>query len=489
MLCAVIKGPSLEMAFQQIEKASTLADLVELRLDFFEVLDLEKIRKLKSLFSIPMLFTLRSSLEGGAFQGHEEERLQRILQLATLQPQYLDLENHIPGIFFDIIASQYPEIKVINSYHNFKKTPEDLLLLYKEMQQKNAHFYKIAVRSESTLDAMRILKLLEQADKKLIAISMGIDGEPSRILGKAFGCPITYASLEECQSSAPGQLTVKTLTDIYRHKSLNSTTHLYGLIGNPVEHSISAETHNAFITNCKLNAAYVKMRIVESDLSDFFSLIKGMPFRGLSVTMPLKEAIFPFVDIVHPSAKEIGAINTLLFEDDKIIGLNTDGMGALNAIEAVMPIAEKKIVILGAGGAARAIAYESCQRGAIVTILNRNAQRARDLAKHFQCYGTGLEAMKSCYEQGYHAIVNCTPISMPIDSTYIDPNAIVMDITTNPKDTLFLLQAHQKGCRIIYGYKMFIEQAIGQFSYWFPNKFQSEEVRKMMEEQAVKILS
>lgn len=475
MICVVIKGPTVEEAHEQISKALVYSDLVELRLDCFTFLDLAALKNLRSHFPIPMIFTLRSQIQGGSYTKSEENRLADIRSLVRLKPEYLDLENHIPPGFIDEISSQYPEIKLILSYHNFTETPEDLEGLYREMRKIPAFFYKIAVAANNCLDALR---LVCWEKNKLIAISMGSHGQVSRILG---GSPITFAALEEGQISAPGQLTAKTLIERYHHQNLNSHTKLYGLIGDPVDQSISDETHNSFIRASGLDAVYVKMQVSLAELSDFLHFAKQLHFHGLSVTMPLKEHILPFLDGIDPQALEIGAVNTLLFEEGKIFGFNTDGIGALNAIEKECRVKDKRIVIIGAGGAAKAIAYEARRRGGLVTIVNRDAKKALQIARRLHCNGKGLDDMAICVESGYDILINCTPTQLPIDPDYILPGATVMDITTKPKETEFLKLAKEKGCPIIYGYQMFIEQALGQFNLWFKNRFDVQESRKILE--------
>lgn len=485
MICVVIKGPTFEEVRQQITKAVAYADLVELRLDCFKSLDLDSLKILRSHFSIPMIFTLRSQIQGGSYTQSEENRLADMRRLIKLNPEYLDLENHVSVCFIAEISSQYPEMKLILSYHNFGETPEDLERIYQEMQKIPACFYKIAVTAKNCLDAMRLVCWAKKSDDKLIAISMGSYGQVSRILGPMMGCPITYAALEEDQKSAPGQLSATTLIERYHHRSLNLETAIYGLIGDPVEQSISDETHNSLITACGIDAVYVKIQVSPLELSDFLQYAKQLPFHGLSVTMPLKEHILPFLDDIDPQALDIEAVNTLVFEKGKIFGFNTDGIGALNAIESEYQVKDKRIVIIGAGGATKAIAYETHRRGGLVTIVNRDERKAFQIAERLHCIGKGLDYIATCAEIGYDILINCTPSPLPIASDYILPQAIVMDITTKPKETAFLKLAMEKGCPIIYGYRMFIEQALGQFNLWFKNQIDIQESRKILENSAI----
>lgn len=488
MICAVIKGPSFEEANQQISKAVALADLVELRLDCFKSLDLNALKVLRSHFSIPMIFTLRSQNHGGSYKQSEENRLADILRLIELKPEYLDLENHVSACYIAKISSQYTETKLIFSYHNFKETPEDLEKIYQEMLKTPAFLYKIAVTATNCLDALRLVCWAKKSDNKLIAISMGTHGQISRILGPVMGCPITYAALEENQMSTLGQLSIKTLIKQYHYRSLTPHAAIYGLIGNPVDQSISDKTHNSLITACGLDAIYIKIQVCPSELPDFLQLAKQLPFQGLSVTMPLKEHMLAFLDDIDPQALDIGAVNTLLFEEGNIVGFNTDGIGALNAIESLCLVKDKRVVIIGAGGAAKAIAYEALHRGGLVTIVNRDERKAFELAKHLHCIGMGLDCMETCAERGYDILINCTPSPLPIASDHITPQAIVMDIKTKPKETPFLKIAMNKECRIIYGYQMYIEQALGQYHLWFKNSFVYQDARKILERKTLDLI-
>lgn len=494
MISVVIKGPSLAEVEQQISKAVKLADLIELRLDQFNELDFTAISSWRSQFKIPMIFTLRRKTERGLHSENDEKQLRDISRLAELEPEYLDLESDLPPQFVDDLKALHPRIRIICSYHNFEKTVHNLDDIYQEMQKIPAHYDKIAVYSANCLETLQLLcwakNINEQAAGKrpLIAISMGPEGQFSRILGPIIGSPITYASLEDNLQTAPGQLTASTLISKYRLPVQGFNTSVYGLIGYPVKTSISDLTHNHLMATKGLLAVYLKIRVLPSELFDFLQLAKALPFKGLSVTMPLKELIVPFLDGIDPSARECGAVNTLSFENGKVIGSNTDGIGAMTALEALGSVRKKKIVILGAGGAAKGIANEALKRGANVTILNRNAEKAIFLAKQLQCAGGGLEQMARCAKEGYDMLINCTPSSLPTDQGHILSTAIVMDINTKPKETEFLLQAKEKGCKIVYGYQMFVEQALGQYDLWFKDALCIKENRKLLTQSALDYL-
>lgn len=196
--------------------------------------------------------------------------------------------------------------------------------------------------------------------------------------------------------------------------------------------------------------------------------------------MPLKELVINELDEIDPKALSIGAVNTIAFKKGRLIGYNTDGIGALGVIEEMCSVSNKRIIILGAGGAAKAIAYEALQRGGLVTILNRDKERALELAKNLDCVGMGLDEMAACTREGYDILINCTP-TMPIDPTDILPNAIVMDVVILPKETKFLEHAIENGCKIVYGYQMFVEQALGQYKIWLGEQIDLQECKKSLE--------
>lgn len=489
MICVAIRGPTFKDAEKQIAEAIPHADLVELRLDCFHELDLSALQSLLANYQIPFLFTLRDQSQGGNYARSEEERLKDILLLAQLNPDYLDIESHVPTAFIEGLLERHPKVKLILSYHDFVETPKELDAIFYAMQSKPAYFYKIATMAHSTLDMLRMLICVQASDKRLIGISMGEFGVPSRIIGSVVGSPITYACLDIAQKTAPGQISAQLLNECYHYRHLNPSTILYCLIGDPIKQSISEITHNALFHALGKNAVYIKMLVHTEEMDEFFRLIKQLPFRGLSVTMPHKEQVMEYVDETDEMARSIGAVNTLLIEDGRIKAINTDGIGALNAVEKHRMVAGKKVILLGAGGAAKAIAYEASKRGAELVILNRKADRAEDLAEHFSGIGGALDLMKQYREQGYDVLVNSTPIAMPIDAKDLLDKALVMDIKIKPMDNQFLKSAQEMGCQVIYGYEMFVEQALGQFSFWFPEEFDISHARVILEQESLRALN
>ncbi len=443
-------------------------DGVELRLDLIPSWNQEILKNLLNSSKYPFMFTLRKASHGGAFSGSEKEREKQLLELLKLEPPFMDLEYDMRKEFLEEVLINYPKTSFILSYHNFETTPEDLEDLFSQMSVYPAYQYKIAAKAVSTIDAFKML-LFGKKRPQVSVICMGAKGEFARVLAPIAGNVINYASLDKAKQTAPGQLSLKDLTEIYHFSSLNQDTAIYGLIGDPIINSQGHLYHNKAFAEKHLNAVYVKMQVEAHELPTFFSLAKELKFQGLSVTMPLKEAVLPFLDEMDETVKSTQASNTLLFKKGKIWGTNTDGIGALDAIEKHQSVHKKNVVLIGAGGAARSIAFEALSRGAEVWILNRTPEKAQELATLFRCHSGGL----TDFPPHYDVLINCSPHPMPIDTSYLHPHCLVMDIVYVPKETPFLEAASRLGCSIVYGEEMFYNQAKAQHLLW-KNNFTQE---------------
>jgi 3-dehydroquinate dehydratase / shikimate dehydrogenase len=407
------------MLFASFANRPALNDLnrldgVELRLDLFPHWDIPSLRSLMAKISIPIMITLRNGSE------------QQIHECLQLKPDFFDIDIQEP---FPI--ENYPDTKWIVSYHNFAETPNDLESIYRKLQKRKAFAYKIACFANSTNDALRML-LFSKKHPDLSVICMGEKGEWARILGPVVGNVIDYACVQE--KTAPGQLTVSEMLNIYRYRTLNRETHLYGLIGDPVKMSMGHIYHNG---RFQTNAVYVKMIVKSEELEEFFPLAEEIGFLGLSVTMPLKTAVIPFVKT------ECDSVNTIRMQGR--VGISTDGIGALDAIGDVNG---KVVLVLGAGGAAQSIADVAKKRGAMVWIHNRTPKNLN--------YRMGVP-------DHYDIVINCTPQG---DESFLRPGVIAMDIVYVPRETNFIKRAKQLGCPVVYGEEMFFNQAAAQREFW-----------------------
>lgn len=430
----------------------------EFRLDLFPKIDLLWLQTFLQQTTCPVLLTLRKRGQGGKFQETEAERESLIHQLLRLEPSYFDLEADMRASFLQEVMQIYPKTKIILSYHNLQEVPSDLESIYQKMAAYPVFSYKIAAFVHSSSEALQLL-LFAKAHPKVSAICLGEKGSFARVLGPIVGNVVNYASASSLEATAPGQIPFEELISVYRYFSLNPSTEIYGLIGDPVMQSPGALYHNGVFQKRGHNAVYVKMTVRAEELPAFIPLAKQLGIRGLSVTTPLKEAILPWIDGWEADAKQIGAINTLRFEKGKICGTNTDGPGALDALEQKGAVHGKKVVLLGAGGAARGIAFEAIQRGAHVSIFNRTLAKAEKMALDLGCEAGGLDEM----DVDADVVIQCTaePIEMECK-----PEMIAMDIVYHPKETPFLKRALEKGCSVIYGEEMFLRQAERQTAFW-----------------------
>jgi 3-dehydroquinate dehydratase/shikimate dehydrogenase len=304
---------------------------------------------------------------------------------------------------------------------------------------------------------------------------MGDMGTPSRILGPRFGAPFTYATFHHERALAPGQLSYQQMVDVYRHDSINPDTAVYGVIADPIGHSLSPQVHNAAFGEAGIDAVYVPFRVPFDTLGQFMEDAPRLGLRGLSVTIPHKEAIAKFLTKVDPAVKGIGAVNTVLVKGHEVLGYNTDYKAAMDSLESAFgpiganpsPLKDKRVLVLGAGGVARAVMYGLERRGARATIAGRTRSRAQQLADQFGGRAVDWQAR---HNVEVDVIVNCTPIGMhpnvdetPFGKSYLKPAMVVFDTVYNPESTLLLKEAKSHGCRTVTGVEMFIRQAALQF--------------------------
>jgi 3-dehydroquinate dehydratase/shikimate dehydrogenase len=491
LLFGVIPGPDVKSAERLFAQGKEYVDGIELRIDHFEKIDLEALKIFIQSCTLPVMFTVRRNDQGGVFRGTEEERLALLESLCALQPAYLDLEYDVPSDFRKKLFDGYPNVSFLSSYHDFSQTPQDLSVIFKKIKTPHAHIYKMAFAAKSSLDALRLLEFMQShtANEKIIGITMEEEGKLSRILAPIAGSFLTYATMTEGHSTAPGQITAKEMQEIYRFRQLNRQTEIYAVIGDPVDKSLGPLIHNAVLQDAKINAVYLRIRIKTEDLSSFFALILKLPFKGLSVTMPHKESIMPFISQVSIETRVIGACNTVQIKDQMMIGYNTDGIGALNAIERHGPVFGRHLVFIGAGGAAKALIFEAAQRGAFVSIINRTPEKAVEIANMVKGMGGGFELLPEVCRRGYDVIINCIPNSDLIDEKWILPEKIAMDIVYIPKNTHFLIKASQKKCQIVYGYEMFIGQSVEQERIWFPEGINFEKAYAIIEQKVTSTLA
>jgi 3-dehydroquinate dehydratase/shikimate dehydrogenase len=258
------------------------------------------------------------------------------------------------------------------------------------------------------------------------------------------------------------------MRSLYRSDKLTKKTRVYGVIADPVAHSKSPLMHNRAFQTRRLDAVYLPFRVPAAQLVDFMKLADSLPVVGFSVTIPHKQKILRYLDVVDPLAKRIGAVNTVWRKAGKWRGTNTDAQGVLKPLAKQLRLPHASILIAGYGGAARAAAIALSDAGARVTITGRNLSSAQALARVVKAEAVTL---KQAELEFYDALVHATPVGMspkPEDALFRDaiPAGIVLDMVYNPQETMLLKHAREQGRTVIYGIEMLLEQAACQFEIW-----------------------
>lgn len=466
MICAVVRAETHERALADLAEARKIgADLAELRLDFLrEPLDLPRLLDRKPL---PVLATLRPVWEGGHFSGSEEERLALLERACLAGADYVDVE------FRRFKRFELHGAKLVLSYHDFEKTPEDVEATASAMAALNPEVVKIACQARGTSDLIRLVRL-QKARPGAAVIAMGDVGEPLRVLYARYGGRLTYAAIRSGGESAPGQLTVEDLVRLFQVKSMDASTSVYAVIGNPVAHSKSPALFNDVFKRLGMNARYARIKV--DDPAKLRELIEVLELKGLSVTIPHKSAALAAADEAEEIAKGIGAANTLSLKDGRLLAANTDILAAMEAIKdaAVRKwshgIYGMRALVLGAGGVSRAIAWGLKREAARVTIANRTFERGKALAEEL-----GVECVRWHELPAARAqiIVNGTSVGMtpdvessPVDPALFGKDMVAMDTVYTPRNTRFLRDAQARGADVIDGVEMFVRQANHQFRIW-----------------------
>ncbi len=273
---------------------------------------------------------------------------------------------------------------------------------------------------------------------------------------------------------------------------INAHTELYGIIGNPVRHSLSPIIHNGAFRRMGLNAVYLAFEV--NDLKEAMTGIRELGVRGLSVTIPFKTRILPYLDHIEDVAGKIRAVNTLTVKGGKWVGYNTDCCGALEALEEKVDVRGKKVILLGAGGAARAIGFGLKEKGCRVAIFNRSPKRAELLAEELGCKHHPLSSFK---EMDGDILINATSVGMhpmdaesPVPKGILKEGMVVMDIVYRPVRTKLLREAEAQGCLTIDGLEMLARQGAGQLDIWTGRRQQvgriKEDLRRVLEAEKIR---
>ena len=468
MICVPLAEPTPEQARSALVNAARRADLVELRLDQLDQPpDSDALKSMLSDRPCPVIVTNRPQSEGGRHDWPDDVRIEALQAAIELRAEYVDIELERA----DRLVRR-PDTKLIVSYHHFESTPRNLTDIYAQIVRAGADVVKLATLATSILDNLRMFEVLRHAALPCIGLCMGPLGTISRVLGHKFGSLLTYAPADPEKGTAPGQISLDDIIGVYNYRAINAETQIYGVIGNPIGHSISPHIHNAAFRSLGINAVYVPFK-VEGEVGDFIEAFRGLPIHGYSITIPHKQAAIKVLDEIDPICRDIGAVNTVVNHKGKLVGSNTDWSAAVAAIERALggpELAGKRVALIGAGGTARALAFGLRSKGAHIRIYNRTVDRAIALAEDVGCEWSSLDDLTGTE---HDIIANSTSVGMypnvdatPVPKSALRDGLVVFDAVYNPVWTRLLCDAQEVGCRVATGLEMFVNQAVQQFKTW-----------------------
>ncbi len=461
-------GLLMQHARQELESGETF---LEIRLDYLPEPErgLKVIRSLLKEFPLcTVLATCRRHQNGGRFNGGVEEQL-RLLEAAACEgARAADVEIETAEAAPAALEGLRSRCRLVVSYHNYTGTPA-LEPVLRRLVRIPADAYKLVATARKPSDILRLLSLgRTHARVPLILLSMGETGFASRVLSPLWGGLYTYAAPSSAEGTAAGQVSARSLRQLYRLEKITRNAKIYGVIADPVRHSISPAVHNRAFQAKRMDAVYLPFLVQPAQLKDFFLLAEKLPVAGFSVTIPHKQKVMQYLDIIDPLARRIGAVNTVWRRAGKWRGTNTDVAGVIVPLSRHIRLAKSAILLAGNGGAARGAAFALSEAGARLSIVGRNPDRVRALAK--ACGGEALSLEQACARR-FDALVHATPVGMfpKVDECFfpdVIPAEVVFDMVYNPVDTLLLQRAREQGKTVVPGVAMFLEQAARQFEVW-----------------------
>ena len=445
---------------------------LEFRLDYLPrpALALAKVKQFTEDYPhLMVIATCRRTASGGKFKGSVASQLDLLGKAAAAGCQFIDLElQSAARCKPEQLLRVRSRAALILSFHDFRATKKLDATLAK-MVAISADYYKIVTTATTLYDNVVMMKFLEKNSDKhsLIGLCMGEQGIISRVLGVRAGSVFTFAAVSEEQKTAPGQVTAQELRGTYRIEQVDAATRVYGVAGDPVGQSLSPAVMNAALRRETVNGVYLALHA--KTLKDLLACVRDIPIHGVSVTMPYKQDVVRHLDNTDSYTNKIGACNTIVrAQDGKLYGFNTDTAGVIRPLQQRIFLEQAKILVLGAGGAARAAIFALKERGAEVYILARTAAQAQKLARQAKARSVKRADLKKL---SFDVIINATPVGMgnpkesPLHEDEIKAK-YVFDMVYDPVETKLLKLAKAAGAETISGIEMFVQQAARQFEIW-----------------------
>ena len=471
-LCVALTGSEPAGLLLRAESMVRDNPFMEFRLDYFSQ-PAAALPKLKHFLDLhpeaTVIATCRRAVNGGKFKGSIQSQLDILLKAAAAGFQLVDIEfQSAEGLKSEQYTDLRNRVGVILSFHDFKATKK-LDDIFSGMSELPADFYKVVTTATNLSDNVTMMKFLQSHSGKheMVGLCMGEQGIISRVLGVRAGSVFTFASAARGEETGPGQVAISELRDTYRIEMVEASTQVYGVAGDPVSHSLSPIMMNAAFRRETVNAVYLGLHA--KNLKDLLACTNDIPLRGMSITMPYKEQIVAALSNSDPLTRQIGACNTVVRgQDGKLYGFNTDVAGIVSPLEQRMTLPGKRILVIGAGGAAKAAVYGLKARNAEVFVANRTAEHAQSLARRAKAkYVKRADLAKLNFD----VIINATPLGMngnrqsPLDEKELNTN-YVFDLVYTPAETKLMKMAKAKGLHVIPGLEMFVQQGARQFEIW-----------------------
>jgi 3-dehydroquinate dehydratase/shikimate dehydrogenase len=485
-----LAGPSLAELEAQASHFSAAGVGYELRLDHLQDFTQfeASLHQMLSRLRVPQVIaTCRREEAGGAFKGSVEEQAAVLGAAVRAGCQWVDIEFESIKQAGSKLLDQFHPARVIASYHNYRRTPS-LGGVYRRLARLPVEMVKLATQAQhlrNNLQIRQLLKTHHRRSPKLAAMAMGASGIPSRLLALLWGSAITYASPGD-HAVVPGQVAADMMRSSYRVDRLNQRTQLYGVVGSHASISLSPAMQNAAFQAKRANAVFLPCET--NQLSDFLAFARQAGLSGFSVTMPYKRAILRSLDWADPLATRIGACNTVGVQRGKWMGWNTDAAAVVEVLTKRLRLSGSRMLILGAGGAARAAAYALRAEGAKVIIAARREEMARRLARAVEGETVSWEGAEGLEVD---AVINATPVGMyphgdesPLDLARLRAR-VVFDMVYYPLATRFITDARGRGLITIPGLEMLVAQGARQFEIWTglaaPRALMEQAVRQVLD--------
>ena len=487
-VCAAVIGTTTAELIEKASRVVKETPFLEFRLDYLDK-PLQAMAKIQQFLAdntaSTVIATCRRAENGGRFRGSVTAEIEVLCKAAQAGCQMLDLELESAEALKkgELAKLRDTGAGLIVSHHDFEQTG-DLEAIRKRMEPFQPDFLKIVPTAKTLVDNVTLMRFVERVSDQahIVGLCMGDAGVISRVLGLRAGSEFTFAAAAAGEETAPGQIAARTLVETYRVEEVDAATKVYGVAGDPVGKSLSPIMLNTAFRRETVNAVYLALQT--ASVEDLVALIRQIPIQGVSVTMPHKQAILPHLEHMDPLSQKIGAVNTILrAPDGKLYGFNTDVAGIVVPLEKRLSLKGAKVLVLGAGGSARAAVFGLRDKGAEVWLLNRTPETAAKLAKQS---GAKVIKREAVPKTSFDVILNATPVGMagqngePLLTAADLKTKYVFDLVYNPIDTPLIRLARQQGIPVITGVEMFVQQGARQFEIWTGKPAPEEEMLRVV---------